>query len=77
LNRASFRRSIFPVTQEVLMSITSRFKARQGELFSPPEQLPQVSPEAHQRMVLLLARMIREHLQKGSRANAEAEVGDE
>jgi hypothetical protein len=28
-------------------------------------------------MVLLLARMIREHLQKGSRANAEAEVGNE
>jgi hypothetical protein len=59
------------------MSKTLRFRARQGELFSPPEQLPQVSPEAYQRMVLLLARMIREHLQKGSRANAEAEVGDE
>jgi len=59
------------------MSITLRFKARQGELFSPPEQFPQVSPEAYRRMVLLLARMIREHLQEGSRANAEAEVGDE
>ena len=59
------------------MSKTLRFRARQGELFSPPEQLPQVPPEAHQQMVLLLARMIREHLQKGSRANAEAEVGDE
>ena len=59
------------------MSITSRFMARQGELFSPPEQLPQVSPEAQRRMVHLLARTIREHLQKDSRAHVETEVSDE
>jgi hypothetical protein len=59
------------------MSIRTRFRSRQGELFSPPEQLPQVSPEAYQRMVLLLARMISEHRQKDSHANAEAAVGDE
>lgn len=59
------------------MSKTLRFRARRRVLFSPPEQLPQVPPEVHQRMALLLSRMISEHLQKGSRANAEAEVGDE
>ena len=59
------------------MSKTSRFRARQGELFSSQAQLPQVSPEAYQRIVLLLARMINEHLQKGSLASAKAEVGDE
>jgi len=59
------------------MPITSRFRARQGELFSPPAQLPQLPPEAYQRMVRLLARMMNEHLQKGLRLDAQAEVGDE
>lgn len=59
------------------MSMTSRFRAIQGELFSPPMELPQLPPEAYQRMVHLLARMMNEHLQKLSRANAQGEVGDE
>jgi hypothetical protein len=59
--------------QEVLMPITPRFRTRQGELFSPPEQLP---TEAYQRMVRLLARMMNGHLQKGHRRNLQAEVGD-
>lgn len=59
------------------MPIPSRFRARQGELFSPPAQLPQQPPEAYQRMVRLLARMMNEHLQKDARPNAQAEVGDE
>jgi len=59
------------------MSITSRFRASQGELFSPPAPLPQLPPEAYQRMVRLLARMMNEHLQKGPRPNAQVEVGDE
>jgi hypothetical protein len=59
------------------MPITSRFRASQGELFAPPVQLPQLPPEAYQGMVRLLARMMNEHLQKGPRPNAQAEVGDE
>jgi hypothetical protein len=59
------------------MPITSRFRASQGELFSPPAQLPQLPPEAYQQMVRLLARMMNEHLQTGPRPNAQAEVGDE
>ena len=59
------------------MPITSRLRTSQGELFSPPAQLPQLPPEAYQRMVRLLARMMNEHLQKASRANALGEVGDE
>jgi hypothetical protein len=59
------------------MPITSRFRARQGELFSPPAQLPQLPPEAYQRMVRLLARMMNEHLQKDPHTNAQVEVGDE
>jgi hypothetical protein len=49
----------------------------QGELFSPPAKLPQLPPEAHQKMVRLMARMLNEHLQKDSRASAQAEVGDQ
>jgi hypothetical protein len=49
----------------------------QGELFSPPAKLRQLPPEARQKMVRLLARMLNEHLQKDSRASARAEVGDE
>ena len=40
-------------------------------------ELPQLPPEAHQKMVRLMARMLNEHLQKDSRASAQAEVGDE
>jgi hypothetical protein len=77
LNRVWFRRSIFPVTQEVLMSITSRFRARQGELFAPTIPQPQVPQEAYQRMLHLLARMMNEHLEKDLRSRTQAEVGDE
>ena len=59
------------------MSMTPRFRAVQCELFSFPVELPQLPPEAYQRMVRLLARMMNEHLQKASRANALGEVGDE
>ena len=59
------------------MSITSRFRARQGELFAPTMPQPQVPQEAYQRMLLLLARMMNEHLAKELRPGAQAEVGDE
>lgn len=48
---------------------------RQGELFSPPAQLPQLPADVQQRMVRLLARMLNEHLNRQSRVQAEA--GDE
>lgn len=58
--------------------LTSRpFRLSQGELFSPPAKLPQLPPEAHQRMVQLLARMMNEHLGKQPHAVGQAEVGDE
>ncbi len=57
------------------MSMTPQFRAIQGELFSPPVELPQLPPKAYQRMVRLLARMMSDHLQKAS--HAKGEVGDE
>jgi hypothetical protein len=77
MNRMQFRRSIFPVTQEVLMSITSRFRGRQGELFAPTMPQPQVPQEAYQRMLRLLTRMMNEHLEKDLRPRVQTEVGDE
>lgn len=59
------------------MSITSRFRVSQGELFTPPVQQPQPPPEAYRRMVHLLARMMNEHLQKDLHLVAQPEVGDE
>ena len=54
---------------------TKPYLSTQGELFSPPAKL--LPPEARQKMVRPLARMLNEHLQKDSRASARAEVGDE
>jgi hypothetical protein len=56
---------------------TKPYLSTQGELFSPPAKLPQLPPDAHRKMVRLMARMLNEHLQKDSRASAQAEVGDE
>ena len=47
----------------------------QGELFSPPAKLPQLPPEAHRKMVRLMARMLNEHLLR--RPSPAREVGDE
>jgi hypothetical protein len=59
--RVLLTREDFPVTQEVLMSIRSRFIARQGELFSPPVPQLQLPQEAYQQMLRLLARMMNEY----------------
>lgn len=58
------------------MHTPSRSRTRQGELFSPPAKLPQLSTEAHQKMVRLLARMLNEHLLRRP-SPSRAEVGDE
>jgi len=59
------------------MPITSRFRAQQGELFTPPMPEPQLPQEAYQRMLRLLARMMNEHLEKDLLLRTQAEVGDE
>jgi len=59
------------------MSTSRAFRVSQGDLFSPPAKLPQLPPEAHQRMVRLLARMMNEHLGKHPHTVGQAEVGDE
>ena len=59
------------------MPITSRSRAHQGELFSPPVPQPKLPQEAYQRMLRLLARMMNEHLRKDLRRSGQAEVGDE
>jgi hypothetical protein len=59
------------------MPITSRFRARQGELFTPPVPQLKLPQEAFQRMLQLLARMMNEHLEKDLRRRTQAEVGDE
>ena len=46
------------------MSIQSRVRVSQGELFLAPAQPPHIPAEAYQRMVRLLARMLNEHLQE-------------
>jgi hypothetical protein len=53
------------------MRTSSWSSPRQGELFSPPTKLPQLSPEVQQRMVRLLARMLNEHLNRQLRFQAE------
>lgn len=77
LNCLQFRRSILPVTQEVLMPMTFRFRMLQGQLFTPPPPQPNLPPEARQRVLRLLARMMNEHLEKNIGARAQAEVSDE
>ena len=59
------------------MPITFRFRAQQGQLFIPPPPHPKLPPEAHQRMLRLLARMMNEHIEKNLRSKAQAEVSDE
>jgi hypothetical protein len=59
------------------MPITSRFRARQGELFAATMPPPQVPQEDYQRMVRLLARMMNEHLKRFVFLDTEAEAGDE
>ena len=53
-----------------------RFRASQGELFSPPAKLPQLPPETHHKMVRLLARMLNEHLLRHP-SPSRVEAGDE
>ena len=54
------------------MRTSSWSRRRQGELFSPPAQLPQLPADVQQRMVRLLARMLNEHLNRQLRLQAEA-----
>ena len=59
------------------MPILSRFRAQQGELFLPPVPQPELSQEAYQRMLRLLARMMNEHLKQDLHHSGQLEVGDE
>ena len=59
------------------MSMVSRLKIRQGELFAPPAPRLDLPEEAYQRMLRLLARMMNEHIQKNVRPSAQVEVADE
>ncbi len=59
------------------MSIVSRLKIRQGELFAPPAPRLDLPEEAYQRMLRLLARMMNEHLRKGFHPSSEVEECDE
>jgi hypothetical protein len=71
-------RSIFPAVQEMPMRTSPWPSLRQGELFSPPAKLLQLPPEVQQRTVRLLARMLREHLNRQLYpTGVQAEVGDE
>jgi hypothetical protein len=65
------------VAWEVLMSILSRLKVRQGELFTPPVPQLQLTEEAYQRMLRLLARMLNEHLGRKVHPSAKGESCDE
>jgi len=65
------------VAWEVLMSILSRLKVRQGELFAPPAPQLQLTEEAYQRMLRLLARMLNEHLGRKVHPGAKEETCDE
>jgi hypothetical protein len=51
-------------------------RSRQGKLFSPPAKLPELPAEVRQKMIRLLARMLKEHLQHSSTV-ARPEVSDE
>ena len=59
------------------MLITFRFRAQQGQLFTSPQPQPKLPPEAHQRMLRLLARMMNEHIEKNLCSKAQPEVSDE
>ena len=59
------------------MPILFRFRAQQGELFPPPVPAPELSQEAYQRMLRLLARMMNEHLKKDLHHSDQVGVGDE
>jgi len=51
-------------------------RSRQGKLFSPPAKLPELPAEVRQKMVRLLARMLKEYLQHRSTV-ASSEVSGE
>jgi hypothetical protein len=59
------------------MSIVSRLKARQGELFAPPAPELELPEESYQRILRLLARMMNEHLRKSFHPSSEVEARDE
>jgi hypothetical protein len=59
------------------MSIVSRLRSRQDELFAPPAPQLQLPEEAYQRVLRLMARMMNEHLCKDVHPRAEGEVCDE
>jgi hypothetical protein len=59
------------------MSVVSRLKVRQGELFAPPAPQLELPQETYQRMLRLLARMMNEHLRKGFHPSSEVGACDE
>jgi len=60
----------------MLMRTPTLSRTRQGKLFSPPAKLPELPAEVRQKMVRLLARMLKEYLHRSSTV-ARQEVGDE
>ena len=76
MNGTWYKRSMIPVVQEMLMRKPCLPRNRQGELFSLPAKLPELSTEAQQKMARLLARMLNEHLLHRCTV-VRPEVGDE
>jgi hypothetical protein len=60
----------------MLMRKPTLSRTRQGRLFSPPAKLPELPAEARQKMVRLLARMLKEYLHHSSTVTR-PEVSDE
>jgi len=67
---------INPAVLEVLMQKLLLSRPRQSELFSQPEEIPELPAEVQQKMTRLLARMLNEHWLHRSSVVSQ-EVGDE
>jgi hypothetical protein len=76
VNGTWYKRSIIPAVLEVLMQKLSLSRPRQSELFSQPEEIPELPAEVQQKMTRLLARMLNEHWLHRSSVGSQ-EVGDE
>jgi hypothetical protein len=71
-----YKRSIIPALLEVLMKKLLLSRPRQSELFSQPEETPELPAEVQRKMTRLLARMLNEHWLHLSSVISQ-EVGDE
>lgn len=56
-----YKRSIIPAVLEVLMQKLLLSRPHQSELFSQPEEIPELPAEVQQKMTRLMARMLNEH----------------